>query len=172
VFVGGMFSVVWDSLSPLWFVLVGSFLERLAYFSVYRLRTAALPGRVAEFARRDFGVIAPSATLEEARALFERGAPAHLVADGGRVFGVISRAHMASAAEAAWPATRVSDVMEPCGQGAAADAGESAKVVLRRMLELGLGCMPVLDGNKVIGIVTRGDLVAAISQEHKLDRQA
>lgn len=167
VFVGGMFSVAWDSLSPLWFVLVGSFLERLAYFSSYRLRSPADGPRVIDVMRRDFGVLSPSATLEEARAYFEGGVPAHLVADGGRVVGVISRAHMASAPEADWPTTRVADVMGRCGQGSFVDAGESAKAALRRMLELGVGCMPVLGGDKVVGIVTRGDLVAIVSQDQR-----
>jgi len=77
-------------LSPLWFVLVGSFLERLAYFSVYRLRASGDGRRVIDVMRRDFAVLSPTATLEEARAHFEGGAPAHLVADRGRVVGVIS----------------------------------------------------------------------------------
>lgn len=168
VFVGGMFSVAWDSLSPLWFVLVGTFLERLAYFSSYRLRYPADGPRVADAMRRDFGVLAPSATLEEARAYFRAGAPVHLVVDGERVVGLVSRAHMASAPEADWPTTRVAEVMGRCGQGGFTDAGESARAALRRMLELGLGCMPVLGGGRVIGIVTRGDLVQLLAGDGHL----
>ena len=167
VFVGAMFSVAFGSLSFLWLVLVGSFLERLAFFSSYRLRVLKEGPRVIDFMRRDFAVVSPSATLEEVRAYFEGGAPAHLVADGGQVVGVLSRAHMASAQEADWPATRVRDVMGACGQGHFADPGESAQSALRRMLELGIGCMPVLGGDKVVGIVTRGDLVAALRQDYR-----
>lgn len=165
VFFGGMLSVAWDSMGFLWLVLVGSFLERLAFFSTYRLRLHRDGLRAIDVMRRDFTVVSPSATLEEARTHFEDGSPAHLVVDGGRAVGVLSRAHMASAPEAGWATTRVASVMGSCGQGLYAEVGESARVVLRRMLELGIGCMPVLSGDKVVGMVMRGDLVGVLTKQ-------
>jgi Zn-dependent protease len=41
VFLGGMLSAAFSSLGPMWIVLVGSFLERLAFFSAYRTRLDA-----------------------------------------------------------------------------------------------------------------------------------
>ena len=38
VFVGAMLSIAWNSPGILWLVLVGAFLERLAFFSAYRAR--------------------------------------------------------------------------------------------------------------------------------------
>jgi Zn-dependent protease len=41
VFMGAMISAAYSSLGPMWIVLVGSFLERLAFFSAYRTRLDA-----------------------------------------------------------------------------------------------------------------------------------
>ncbi|MFZ1947166.1 MAG: site-2 protease family protein [bacterium] len=41
VFLGAMFSAAYASMGPMWIVLVGSFLERLAFFSAYRARLDA-----------------------------------------------------------------------------------------------------------------------------------
>jgi Zn-dependent protease len=161
-FVGSMLSVALDSVSFLWLVLVGSFLERLAFLSVQRARPLQSGPRVADVMKTDFAVLAPSLDLASARQYFAGGAGAHAVGEEGMVVGVLSRAHIASVPESEWGSTTVEAVMAGCGPRTSAQPGESARSVLRRMLELGIGCMPVVAGKTLVGIVSRGDLIDAM----------
>ena len=163
VFLGAMLSVAWDSLSLLWLVLVGSFLERLAFFGAFRARMQGRGLTVGDVMRSDFVVISPAVALEAAQQIFTGGSQAHPVAQGAEVVGVISKANLAQVPQTEWPTTTVGSVMSRCGQGCTAYPEESARTVLRRMLDLGIGSMPVLKGARLVGIVNRGDLVAAVT---------
>jgi Zn-dependent protease len=165
VFLGSMLSVAWDSFSFLWLVLVGSFLERLAYLSVRRVQPAHGGPRVAEVMHSDFAVLAPSLDLTSAWQHFAGGARAHAVGENGMALGVLARAHIAAVPQERWSSTTVESVMAPYARTSVASPEEPVKAVLRRMLDLGVGSMPVVSGKQLVGIVTRGDLIAALSQK-------
>jgi Zn-dependent protease len=165
VFLGSMLSVAWDSFSFLWLVLVGSFLERLAYLSIRRVRPVEGGLRVAEVMHSDFAVLAPSLDLGSAWQHFAGGAKAQAVGENGMALGVLTRAHIAAVPPEQWSSTTVESVMAPYAQTSVASPEENVKAALRRMLDLGVGCMPVVSSKRLVGIVTRGDLIAALRRE-------
>lgn len=164
VFLGSMLSVAWDSFGYLWLVLVGSFLERLAHFSIRKVRVTATGPKVAQVMRTDFSVLEPSVDLASAWEHFAGGAVAQAVGEDGLALGVLTRAHIAAVPPEKWSSTQVGSVMAPYARTSVASPDEPVKTVLRRMLDLGVGCMPVVSSRRLVGIVTRGDLIAALRQ--------
>jgi Zn-dependent protease len=167
VFLGAMFSVAFESIGFLWLVLVGSFLERLAFFSAARVSRAHTGPRVGDVMRSDFTALSPLMTLEAAAASFADGPTANPVLEDGALVGVISRAHLAAVPEDRWAATRVESVMSRCSEDCAADADEAAREVLRRMLEAGASSIPVVGRGRLLGMASRGDLIAALRIDYR-----
>jgi len=82
------------------------------------------------------------------------------VLDDGVLVGVISEADLVSAIsdEASLTHTAVEEYMT---EGAVTVVrGEDASIAARRMVEHGIGHLPVVDGDSAIGMVSKGDLLA------------
>jgi Zn-dependent protease/predicted transcriptional regulator len=78
-----------------------------------------------------------------------------LVTDGTKWRGVITPKNVKSVPKKRWDSTTVSQIMTPARVLGTAQPGQSALSVIERMDELGISEMPVLDGGKVVGVVTR-----------------
>jgi acetoin utilization protein AcuB len=110
--------------------------------------------------------IGPDASLEGAYAIMHEQGIRHLpVIDGGRVVGVVTDRDLRLATSRLAPHpfpsdTAVSEVMaHPVQTAHPLDPIESAA---RMMRELKIGCLPVLDGEKLVGIVTGIDILDAL----------
>ena len=82
------------------------------------------------------------------------------VLDEGELVGVISEADVVAAVadEASLMHTAVEEYMT---EGAVTVAGdEDASIAAQRMVEHGIGHLPVIDGDSAIGMVSNGDLLA------------
>lgn len=110
--------------------------------------------------------VAPEATLEEAYRVMQTMHIRHLpVMSGGRLVGVVTDRDLRLATSSLKsdpfaPGARVGDVMatEPKTAGPTDSVEEAA----RTMRELKIGCLPVLDGDELVGIVTGIDLLDAL----------
>lgn len=82
------------------------------------------------------------------------------VLDEGVLVGVISEADLVAAiAEEASPThTAVEEYMTE--DPVTVVRGEDASIAARRMVEHGIGHLPVIDGDSAIGMVSKGDLLA------------
>src|SRR5579864_4634539 len=90
------------------------------------------------------------------------------VLDEGVLVGVISEADLVSAiAEgASLTHTAVEEYMTE--DAVTVVRGEDASIAARRMVEHGIGHLPVIDGDSAIGMVSKGDLLAvgAVAASH------
>jgi len=103
-------------------------------------------------------VLPPEATVQHAcRCMWERRVGAVLVTDAGRLVGIFTgRDAVRTLAEGRVPAeTPLSAVMTARPDAIAPEA--TAIDALRRMSDCGYRHLPIVDGDKVIGIVSRGD---------------
>jgi acetoin utilization protein AcuB len=104
------------------------------------------------------GRVAPDTPSSEALRLMREEHVRHLlVMDGEVLLGVVADRDLTARGVAD---RRVSQVMS----SQVIDVGpeESAASAARRMIDHGIGCLPVMSGREVVGIVTRTDLLTAL----------
>lgn len=131
--------------------------------------------RVRELMTRGLITVSPETTVTEARTLMANERIRHLlVTDGGRLAGIVTdrdiRLNLASPATtlSVWELnyllarltvaevmTKSLIVVEPDR-----DAREAARI----MLDHKIGALPVLDGDRLVGILTETDLVRAFAE--------
>ena len=111
-------------------------------------------------------IIPPETTLESAyRIMHEKEIRHLLVVAGTRLTGVITDRDLRLATSALAPSplppgSRVADVM--CGEPLTADPNDPVEDAAFRMRERKIGCLPVIDDDRVIGIITGIDLLDAL----------
>jgi CBS domain-containing protein len=117
--------------------------------------------KVATFCSADMITVDVTDTLFEAAQKMARNHVGALaVLDDGRLVGILSEADLvtAIAEEATMAATSVDEYMT---EGAITVApGDDAGIAARRMVEHGIGHLPVVDHETAIGMVSKGDLLA------------
>jgi CBS domain-containing protein len=99
--------------------------------------------------------------FEAAQKMARNHVGALAVLDEGALVGVISERDLVAAiAEEASPALTAVD--EYMTEGAiTVTLGDDAAIAARRMVEYGIGHLPVVDHDSAIGMVSKGDLLAA-----------
>ena len=118
---------------------------------------------------------------EALRILAEHGFTAlPVVDDADRLAGIVTEAdllrgrvpqdvrfrpHGTAAAESAPPPGAVGEVMTEAGSVASVASGTDVAAVVSLMLGLHHRTIPVVDGGRVVGVVTRRDLVRALSRD-------
>ena len=85
-----------------------------------------------------------------------------VVVDDGRVIGVLSQRDLGGTRTESLPAGTVQDVMRSHVVVAAPDTTVRTAANLLRGHDI--GCLPVLEGKKLVGIVTTSDLLRLIGQ--------
>jgi acetoin utilization protein AcuB len=110
--------------------------------------------------------IAPNASVGEARTLMDTAGVHHLiVVEGGQVVGVLSARDLggrASNGRGEGDRARVESIMSPHVVSMAPDA--TIRQAANRLRGRGIGCLAVMDGPKLRGIVTTTDLLELIGR--------
>ena len=128
-------------------------------------------------------IVAPPTMLAaEAQHLMHESDIRHLpvVGDGKRLLGLLDRLSFALDPGALpsldmWEIARhlsrlsVIDVMTPAERVATISPDRSVERAARRMTEQKLSCLPVVEGGRLIGIVTRGDIISGLGMRHEED---
>jgi acetoin utilization protein AcuB len=118
---------------------------------------------------REVVVLSPQATAAEALGLCRERRIRHMpVVEGGRLVGVVSDRDLRSAAPAlgdpdralALEKTRISDVMTSDVVSARPD--DPIDEAANRMRERRIGCLPVVEGGELVGIITSSDVMEAL----------
>ena len=118
--------------------------------------------------------IAPGETVRAAaKTLAERRIGALLVMEGEKLAGILSERDITTRVVAAGQdpdATKVSDIMtrDPICAG----PDETALAALLRMQKGGFRHLPVVDGGKVVGMVSVRDLYASVKKDLEADLEA
>jgi CBS domain-containing protein len=122
---------------------------------------------------QDIRTLAPGDSVRTAVDLMaERHIGAVLIEDGGKLAGIFTERDLLTRVVAKGKdadATKLSDVMTPNPD--CLTPGDMASDALSRMTSKGYRHLPVLDGEKLVGIVSIRDLYAAVKQELEEDVQ-
>lgn len=129
---------------------------------------------VKDIMHRDTVTVSPGTTLEDAYRLMQQKRFRHLpVVDDDRLLGVVTdrdlrQAMSEAGAERFSPESLVRHVMAE--QPWTASPLDPVEDAARRMRELKIGCLPVVDGGKLLGIVTGIDLLDALLKLTGVDK--
>ena len=151
------------ALGGLWLALIGWFLGNAARQSwqgrLIEDRLGALP--VSRVMHHDYRVVEPDISVLE---LVDQGFlalsyRAYPVVAEGELRGLVSLEDVRRLGRDQWAATRVADIMTPLGRLHALGPADSASSALKLLAEQGVNQLPVLDRGRILGLVTREDIL-------------
>jgi len=90
--------------------------------------------------------------------VFPTGRHFFLVANEGRLDGILTLHNIKSVPRQSWEVTRVKYIMTPVDKLKAAYPDQDAASILEQMDENNINQMPVVSGGRVIGLVARDNL--------------
>jgi Zn-dependent protease len=162
---GGILVMVflYDWFSGLWLVFIGWFLENAASASYRQTRRhlELLGITASQVMTSDLPTIPSNITvnqliqdnaLTDTRQLF-------MVADEGEFKGILTLHNVKSVSRVNWDTTQVKEIMTPAGELKATRPDQEAIGILEQMIENNINQMPVVKEGRVIGLVTRDNLL-------------
>jgi Zn-dependent protease/predicted transcriptional regulator len=166
IFGGFVFLIGGVFISGLWFILIGWFLKNGAESS-YRqtIISEALTGvSIREIMTRDVHTVdADTSVKDVVETHFTQykhgGFP---VEKDSRLLGLVTLEDVRKIPREKWQETKVGDVMTPCEKLKCASPDELAVDALMKMSKQDVGRLPVQEDGKLVGIVTRSDILHAI----------
>jgi len=160
IIIGGVF------ISGLWFILIGWFLKSGAESS-YRqtiVNDALVGVSIRDIMTRNVHTVDPDVSVEDVVETHflqykHGGFP---VEKDSKLLGLITLEDIRKSPREKWQETKVGDVMTTCEKLKCASPDELAVDALMKMSKRDIGRLPVQENGKVVGIVTRSDILHAI----------
>jgi Zn-dependent protease/CBS domain-containing protein len=163
IFFGLRLIFVGNYRNGLWLIFIGWFLHSAAVRGYHQvLVREMLRGLQAEdLMTRDFETVSGSLPLQELVEDHILGRHLHtfVVADGGQLEGIISLGDIKKVPRDQWASTTVRQAMIPREELVIISPQDDGNVVLRRLVERDLGQLPVIDNNRVVGVLYRSHIL-------------
>jgi Zn-dependent protease/CBS domain-containing protein len=163
-----IFLGVWQALkggliNGLWIAFIGWYLESAATSQLQQEAVKSLVGdhKVLDAMRRDFPGIAGGVTLQQlVDKLIVTGDSRYFIVRGpSGPAGIITLAAVRAVPRDAWPATTVSQAMIPFHKLATTGPAVSLWSALEEMGREGVDQLPVVEGNGIVGMLSREDVL-------------
>lgn len=161
----GALRVMGGDLGGLWLAFIGWFLVSASGSSIQQAAIGdALEGlRAGDVLSHDVPRIRVDASVGEfARQFAMRGRRWALVEDGTRTFGLVSLSDVKEVAADAWDATPIRSIATPLEKLETASPDSPLVEVLRAMARRDVNQIPVRDGDRILGAISRDALVQLI----------
>jgi Zn-dependent protease/predicted transcriptional regulator len=150
-------------LDGVWLAFIGWFLLGAARNEAAGTQLEGVLARITarQVMREDFPNVTPGTPLQEIVDTFMigQGERAVMVANDGAVLGIITVSDIRRTPREAWPNTPAQRVMTPRDTIVTVDTNRPAVEVLMLLGEKGLNQVPVLDEGRMVGMVTRRELL-------------
>lgn len=151
----------------LWLLLIGWFLNNAARGSYQQLivRDALKDVPVTDVMSRDIAVIEPRLSLDALvrEQLMRRDQRAFPVVEGDRLAGLVTLSDVRRVGREDWPNTPVERVMTPAFRLQTLSPHDDALKALTELGQRSVDQLPVLEGERLVGLVRRGDLMRWLS---------
>jgi Zn-dependent protease/predicted transcriptional regulator len=153
-------------------MLVGWFLLSAARSEAQGIQLDAILGRLKarDVMREDFPTVVPGAAVQTVvdDIMIGQGERAVVVALGGSVLGILSVTDVQRAPRHAWPNTPVQTLMTPRDRVRTVNVNDPALDVLLLLGQHRLNQVPVLDDGRMVGLVTRRELIDRVELAERL----
>lgn len=160
----------------LWFLFIGWFLMSAAKGESQNLQLEGVLSRLKarDVMHEDFASVTPAHSIQEVvdDYMIGRGDRAVVVADDRGVLGLITVSDVGRVPRETWANTPVQGIMTPREKVITVPADAVARDVLVLIGEHRLNQIPVLDGGRMIGMITRRELLDRIQLAEKLAPEA
>ncbi len=159
----GVYDVVAGlQIGGVWFLLIGAFLYTAAH-STYRqisFQESLIGLRVGDVMTADVVALEAALTLDEAvnNYFLRLGYGGFPVVDGGRLVGMLSLKELKAIPREQWGVITVGQVMVPHGYHAEIHPDEPITAAMERIFHDDRSRLVVMDGDKVLGLVTRSGI--------------
>lgn len=173
----GMIDVFWNGrfIEGLWFGLIGWFLLVTSRQSVGQaeLRDDLRQLRVEQAMGAPCPRVPADLPLEQFvdEFVFKQGGTCFFVTQDDRLQGVLTLADVRQVDHGEWTRTRVGDIMTPLAQIKSARPSDSLLVAFERMNEHSLSQLPVLEGDRILGVITQDHIVHLVAKFLELTAQ-
>ncbi|MBN1503640.1 MAG: site-2 protease family protein [Candidatus Eisenbacteria bacterium] len=163
----GLFEIfVTRDFGGIWLVLIGMFLQQAAEGSYQQvlMRNALSGVRVRQTMTTDVVHVSPELTLAELveSFFFKYRFNSYPVVDGPSLVGMVDLEQVRRVPREEWHSVTVGDVMTPISEGLALRPDDDAVDALTKMLKSGWGMLPVAEGERLLGILTRRDVMTLL----------
>ena len=168
IMIGGgvLYFLVDQAFDGLWIALIGWFLHNAASASFRQLTLLdQLRGVTArQIMTEECAIVAPDLSVQELvyEHIWPSGRRCFVVSDGA-LHGLVSLSDLSRVPRDRWADTRVSQVMVPLERLVKAGPNEDAATLLQRMDTADVNQLPVVEGNRVLGMVARDRLLRLVS---------
>jgi len=172
--VGGLLEVfiTRNTIAGIWLILIGMFLQQAAEGSYQQvLVRKALSGvKVRETMSTEVVYVSPSLTLDVLveSFFFRYRFNSFPVVDGDALVGVVDLHQVKHVPREHWHVTSIRDVMMPISEELVLRPDDEAVDALTKMIKSGFGKLPVVAGNRLVGILTRRDVMALLRMKTDL----
>ncbi len=163
IFVGLWQILGGNFLNGLWIAFIGWFLESAAASLLQQEGLKSLIGehRVADAMRRDFPQVPADLTVQDLvdKHVFASGARYFIVNGNGAPAGLVTLADIKQIPRPSWSHTAVSQLMVPLQRMATIKPDALLWSALEKMGRDGVNQLPVVDGNGIVGVLSRDDVM-------------
>jgi Zn-dependent protease/predicted transcriptional regulator len=172
--VGLFFIVFGNFINGLWIIFLGWFIRSGAETSLRQTRlTESLGGvKVGDIMTRDLLSVSPEVSVQQLVSDYFLVHPhgGYPVVSNGKLVGVVTMSSVRSIPREKRDYEKVSEAMVPFERTVTVSPTTSAVEALRLMAKNGIGRLVVMDGDKIAGMVTRGDLMKMMHARQELGR--
>jgi Zn-dependent protease/predicted transcriptional regulator len=170
--VGLFFVVFGDFINGLWIIFLGWFIRSGAETSLRQTRlTESLAGvSVGDIMTRELLSVSPDASVQQLVSDYFLVHPhgGYPVISDGKLLGVVTMSSVRSIPREKRDIERVSQAMVPFERTVTVSPTASAIDALQIMAKNGIGRLVVMDGDRIVGMLTRGDLMKTMHARQEM----
>jgi CBS domain-containing protein len=164
----GLISVFFGNLiGGIWFIFIGIFLNQVAKsgYQMTVLQNVVLGMKVKNIMTSNVISVTESVSLDDLvqnyfyRYLF---VSFPVVGDGGELIGMVSVKQVKDVPKDSWYEKKVRDIMIKASEIQVLSPNEEASRALNLLMRNELGRIPVVDGKRLVGIITRRDIMTLL----------
>lgn len=163
IFGGVWLALTGNLLGGIWIAFIGWYLESAAGSQLHMEALKNLLGghRVADAMRRDFPHVSGEVTLQQLldRGILVPGARYAVVTDANGAVGMLTLADLHAVPRQAWGVTMAAQAMVPMQKLATTQPNAMVWSALEKMGRGGVNQLPVMEGNGIVGMLSREDIV-------------
>jgi Zn-dependent protease/CBS domain-containing protein len=162
---GGLFAILSRNyiIPGLWLIFIALFLRQAADTSYKQLlaRKSLGDALVGNAMTPRVVTVPPTIALSELVDTYFLHHPfiCYPVVDGERPVGLVTVKDVKHVPRAKWESTTVADTMTPLDEQTVLSPGDTVSTAVMKMGDSGLGRLPVIDGGRLVGILTRRDIM-------------